>query len=118
MAELAEKHWHLSLIMDLEDVKKESAKALHTPTSGEVYSILTAGFAGLSPNGDNLELDPHLPKGWKSIAFKFIWKGCNLSFTVTSDSATVKSTGRRKIKLSVRGAENIITPGRNYKFTL
>jgi kojibiose phosphorylase len=118
MDKLAAKHWHLSLIMDLEDVKHESAKALHTPTSGEVYSILTAGFAGLSPNGDALELDPHLPKGWKSIKFNYTWKGCNLSFTVTPKQVTVKSTGRRTITLFIKGNKNIIKPNKNYKLSV
>jgi len=34
--ELAEKHFRLALIMDLEDVKKEAATALHPPTQGVV----------------------------------------------------------------------------------
>ena len=118
MDKLAARHWHLSLIMDLEDVKHESAKALHTPTSGEVYTILTQGFAGLFPNGDVLEIDPHLPKGWKSIKFNYIWKGSKLAFTVTPKQVTVKSTGRRKITLVVKGAEKKITPGKSYKFAI
>ncbi len=116
--ELAQKHWHLSLIMDLEDVKHESAKALHTPTSGEVYSILTAGFAGLSPNGDALELDPHLPKGWKSISFKFIWKGRILDFTMTTNQITVKSAGKRNITIFVKGKQNEVKPGKTYRFAI
>ena len=104
--------------MDIEDVKHESAKALHTPTSGEVYSILTAGFAGLSPNGDALELDPHLPKGWKSIKFSYTWKGCVIGFTITPTHATVKSAGRRAITLMLQGVEQKLKPGKAYQYKL
>ncbi len=111
---LAWKHFDLSLRMDLDDVKHESARALHTPTSGEVYTILVNGFAGLFPNGDVLELDPHLPAGWKSISFKFLWKGCCLEFMVGKNAVSVRSAGKRTVKISLRRKEILVKPGKKH----
>ena len=66
--ELAKRYFELSLDMDLKDVKHESENALHTPTSGEVYTIITQGYGGVFPNGDVLEVTPHLPRDWESLA--------------------------------------------------
>ncbi len=110
---LAEKHFHLALIMDLEDVKKESAKALHTPTQGEVYTILTSGFAGVFAGADGaLEVRPHLPKGWKSIRFRMLWRRANLEFEVTPKKVKVRAlSGEEPVRLRIGGKEFELAPG-------
>jgi trehalose/maltose hydrolase-like predicted phosphorylase len=37
--------------------------------------LAVCGFAGLSMREDGIALDPRLPDGWDSIAFRVQWRG-------------------------------------------
>ncbi|MGD0610330.1 MAG: glycosyl hydrolase family 65 protein [Anaerolineales bacterium] len=108
--ELAGRYFNLSLNMDLQDIKKESENALHTPTSGEVYSIIVQGYAGVFPRGDRLVVDPHLPPGWKSIEFKYRWRGVLLSFVIGKNKLKIASSGPGPVQLTIRGEAVTVMP--------
>ncbi len=109
--ETAGKYFHLSLNMDLLDIKHESENALHTPTSGEVYSIIVQGFAGVFPQGDKLAVEPHLPPDWESVKFKYRWRGVTLTLDVRKNRLTVTSSGPGPVQLTVCGDPVTVKPG-------
>ena len=111
--ELAERYFDISLNMDLKDVKHESENALHTPTSGEVYTIITQGYAGIFPDGDVLAVRPNLPEGWKQLEFQYIWRKAILSFRIDKARIQVTSRGQNQAVLSVYGEEKTLIPGQN-----
>lgn len=108
--ELAKRYFDLSLDMDLKDVKHESENALHTPTSGEVYTIITQGYAGLFPDGDILVFKPNLPSDWNTLEFKYIWRGNLLIFKICKDNVVISSRGRNKTLISINGDTKTILP--------
>jgi kojibiose phosphorylase len=107
---VAEKYFDLSLHMDLQDIKKESENALHTPTSGEVYSIIVQGYAGIFPGGDQLVVEPQLPPDWTKIECQYCWRGVPLRFQVTQNKLTVTSGGMAPVQLLVDGRVAIVEP--------
>jgi kojibiose phosphorylase len=108
--EIARKYFDLSLDMDLKDIKKESENALHTPTSGEVYTIIVQGFAGVFPDGDILHIRPNLPDDWEMIEFNYLWKGNILSFKISNDDMSIISKGQNKITISVNNKIKAVSP--------
>ena len=106
--ELARKYFDLSLDMDLKDIKKESENALHTPTSGEVYTILTQGYGGVFPDGDTLVIKPHLPEEWEGLCFKIRWKKSLLSFVVNAKQVSVSATGGKSVKIAIYDDNKVI----------
>ncbi|MFA9462690.1 MAG: glycosyl hydrolase family 65 protein [Velocimicrobium sp.] len=108
--EIAEKYFDLSLDMDLKDVKHESENALHTPTSGEIYTIITQGYAGVFPDGDTLVVKPNIPKKWSAIEFCYTWRGNRLSFQLTKDKVVISSKGQRETKIRIGGKTRQLYP--------
>lgn len=108
---LAEKYFDLSLDMDLKDVKHESENALHTPTSGEVYTIITQGYAGVFPDQEVLVVKPNVPDQWESIEFNYLWRGSLLGFKLTKKSVTVTSQGGYGVIIHLNGKNHILEPG-------
>ena len=109
--DLAREYFELALNMDLNDVKSESEHALHTPTSGEVYTVIIHGYAGLLPDGDALVLDPKLPDNWNSVEFKFLWRKNTLTFKVSNKEVTVAAEGRHETIFLIRGERRTLLPG-------
>lgn len=116
--ELAKRYFELSLNMDLEDVKKESENALHTPTSGEVYTILTQGYGGVFTDNDLLIIKPHLPEDWKSLNFKFRWKKALLTFVINKKYISINTVGGKPIKISVNNDRKVIENGKTIRFEI
>ena len=115
---VADEYFGLSLNMDLEDVKHESEHALHTPTSGEVYTIILHGYVGLFPREDMLVLDPKLPDGWDCVEFNFLWRTNFLTFKVSNSEVAVTSKGKNETLLLIRGEVRCLMPGQTLKVEL
>lgn len=109
--EIAGRYFDLSLDMDLKDVKHESENALHTPTSGEVYTIITQGYAGLFPDGDALVFKPHMPEEWNVLRFNYTWRGNLLSLKIGKGKAEISSKGQNAAIISVGGETKTLLPG-------
>ncbi len=50
-------------------------EGLHLAAFGGTWMTAVFGFAGLSLRGEDIRLNPHLPKTWESLSFPFIHKG-------------------------------------------
>lgn len=116
--DLAQTYFDLSLDMDLKDVKKESENALHTPTSGEVYTIITQGFGGVFPNGDLLEIRPHLPEIWERLQFSLKWRKTLLSFTFERKHIVITAVGGTPVQLAVFDNQKTLQPGQRVVFDI
>jgi kojibiose phosphorylase len=115
---LAQTYFDLSLDMDLKDVKKESENALHTPTSGEVYTIITQGYGGVFPNGDLLEIRPHLPEDWERLQFNLTWRKTLLSFTFEKKQIVITAVGGSPVQLAVFDNQKTLQPGQTVAFDI
>lgn len=50
-------------------------EGLHLACLGETWQALAFGFAGLSLTPAGPELRPALPRSWKSLRFRFLYRG-------------------------------------------
>jgi len=64
---------------DLEDVRGNAGDGIHGASAGGLWQTVVFGFGGLQVNVDGWKLAPKLPKHWKRLAFKFAWRGEEVS---------------------------------------
>ena len=71
----AYQHFLRAGMADLYDVRGNVTDGIHAASLGGIWQTVVFGFAGLSVTEHGWTLKPKLPKGWKSIKFKFWYKG-------------------------------------------
>jgi trehalose/maltose hydrolase-like predicted phosphorylase len=71
----AYQHFLRAGMADLYDVRGNVSDGIHAASLGGIWQTVVFGFAGLSVTEQGWILKPKLPKGWKSIKFKFWYKG-------------------------------------------
>lgn len=60
---------------DLEDVRGNAGNGIHGASAGGLWQAAVFGFGGLRIGDDRWYIQPHLPPHWKSLQFKFVWRG-------------------------------------------
>ena len=65
----------LTARIDLDDIGHMAAGGLHLAAMGSVWRTLALGFAGLTPAGDALAIDPVLAPGWESLELRVRFRG-------------------------------------------
>ena len=60
---------------------------MHIAALGGVWMIAVFGFAGLSFTRDGPVLDPRLPPEWRSLAFRFQWRGRSVGIRIAQDGS-------------------------------
>jgi trehalose/maltose hydrolase-like predicted phosphorylase len=71
--------------IDLEDLKGNVRDGIHAAASGGVWEAAVWGFAGLSLGATGFQFDPKLPAHWKSVKFRFFYKGKQHTATLTQE---------------------------------
>ena len=74
-------------------------------------------FANARPDPDWLTLDPHLPPGWRHLAFPLQWKGRRLHIQLTAEPATAAVSlegGPAAVRLA-DGPPVTLAPGRRVR---
>jgi beta-phosphoglucomutase family hydrolase len=95
-----------ALASDFNDIQGgTTGEGIHAGVmGGTVLSAITT-FGGLNWNGQSLRLDPDLPQNWKSLKFKFNFKGDAYHFYITENLVRIVFHGKGKPKnvIFVRG---------------
>lgn len=65
----------------------------HPAANGGSWSTAVFGFAGVSYDDNTIDISPHLPKKWKSLSFKLLWKGVTLNIHIENGDVCVKPDG-------------------------
>ncbi len=60
---------------DLVDVRGNAGDGIHGASAGGLWQAVVFGFGGLKIGDDGWSIDPRLPRHWKRLAFKFVWRG-------------------------------------------
>ena len=71
---------------DLFNVRNNAGDGIHGASAGGLWQAVVFGFAGLEYTSEGWKTNPHLPAGWKRIAFKIVDHGKELAFNVRRDS--------------------------------
>ena len=72
---LAERYFHQAAMIDLDDARGDTALGVHMGGLGGLWQAAVFGFGGLSLGEHGLRLEPRLPSGWQSLAFRIRWRG-------------------------------------------
>ena len=83
--ELAHDYLHEAALVDLRDLHGNSRDGLHMASMAGAWGVLVDGFGGMSIVDGQLRLDPQLPGGMTSLAFRLRWHGMRLLVEVTED---------------------------------
>ena len=87
---LTETAYHLFLkgaLVDLENLRLNSAEGIHLASCGAVWQAVVFGFAGLDLTGEGYTTKPDWPDGWTRLAFKFFHKGQLVSVDLQKSQA-------------------------------
>jgi len=71
MPEVAYEHFMRAVLVDLEDVRGNSAEGIHGASAGGVWQAVVFGFAGLRLTAEGYTVNPQLPSTWRRLAFSF-----------------------------------------------
>ncbi|UCG34913.1 MAG: glycoside hydrolase family 65 protein [Candidatus Omnitrophota bacterium] len=70
-------------------------EGIHVGVMGGSVDIVIRGVAGISFLDDRLKIDPMLPKRWKRIKFKFLYKGRWISMSLTKNQVSIHIEGTK-----------------------
>jgi kojibiose phosphorylase len=62
-------------LVDLENLRGNTAEGIHTACCGAVWQAVVLGFAGLQLTDKSYTTNPSWPAGWRRLAFTFMHKG-------------------------------------------
>ncbi len=69
--------------MDLDDLKGNTDKGLHSASLGNTWLAIASGFGGMRAYSSGLQFEPRLPPAWQAYSFQILYRGCRLRITVT-----------------------------------
>lgn len=75
-------------LIDLRDLHHNSRDGLHMASLAGAWTALVGGFGGLRDDEGVLSLDPALPDGIESLAFRLRWRGFRLAVCATHQDVT------------------------------
>jgi trehalose/maltose hydrolase-like predicted phosphorylase len=68
--------------IDLDDLTGSTASGVHLATMGGLWQALVFGFAGVSPRGNTLIVDPRLPPDWGALELCLSFRGSPLRLRI------------------------------------
>jgi kojibiose phosphorylase len=71
--------------VDLKDVRGNSGDGIHGASAGGLWQAVVFGFGGLQVSEDGWKVNPRLPAHWKRLAFRFVWRGEEVSINLKGD---------------------------------
>jgi maltose phosphorylase len=89
--------------LDLDDYNKEVAEGLHITSMGGTWMSVVYGFGGLRVKEDMLSFYPMVPKEWKSIAFKIMFRGNSLTVKMWDEKMEIINQQGSDLKLLIKG---------------
>jgi alpha,alpha-trehalose phosphorylase len=96
-------YFNYALYMDLADIAGNVSNGVHIASAGGAWMALVYGFAGMRDDGGRLRFDPHLPDGWKRLAFSLRFRDRQLSIELTPGSDCFRLVEGEPLELTVRG---------------
>ncbi len=88
--------------MDLDPTltgRGDTAEGLHGTALGGAWLAVVLGFAGVSPLGPTLRIEPRLPRHWKTLRFKLVLRGEVFEVTIDAHEVAVRGTGSAAVAI-------------------
>jgi maltose phosphorylase len=98
--------------LDLDDYNNEVSEGLHITSMGGTWMSVVYGFGGMRIREGNLSFDPVLPKKWKNLSFKILYRGSTLKVIIEKTRVTIENQEGRGVELFIAGTLSSLEPGR------
>jgi kojibiose phosphorylase len=89
----AYEHFMRAALVDLEDVRGNTADGIHAASAGGVWQALVFGFGGIRLTEGGPVAAPRLPPGWKRLRFRLCWRGQRYDFDLQSPHVDTEVRG-------------------------
>ena len=99
--EKAYKYFIETARLDLDDTHGNTKDGVHTANMGGTWMAIVYGFAGLRIKEEYISLTPKLPEKWRSLKFKFLYKGAHIKVDVKKDKTEITVQCNEPINLKV-----------------
>ncbi|MFC1590329.1 glycoside hydrolase family 65 protein [Candidatus Omnitrophota bacterium] len=97
-------------------------EGIHVGVMGGSINITAAGFAGVTLLDDRIRINPNLPKGWRGIKLKFLYKDNQIELDINRRSASVFVHGpkgkRLPFPVEIQGRPHYFQCRRSYRVSL
>jgi trehalose/maltose hydrolase-like predicted phosphorylase len=93
---------------------------IHGTASGGAWLAAVSGFGGVFLSERGLSVNPRLPKHWTALQFRLVYRGEELSFTVTQSALAISAgtRGTAAVPLIILGEPESLTPGETRQWSL
>jgi beta-phosphoglucomutase len=88
MPEAAYEHFMRAALVDLEDVRGNTADGIHAASAGALWQALVFGFGGVRLTDSGPIAAPRLPPGWERLKFRLQYRGQWYDFDLGDQSPT------------------------------
>lgn len=79
--------------LDLDNLRDATKDGLHAAALGGTWQTVVYGFLGMRLVGDAISFEPRLPKAWKSISLRIVFRGYVLKLKFTHKSQRIEADG-------------------------
>ena len=95
--------------LDLDDYNREVHEGLHITSMAGSWLSVIEGFGGVRVGADGrLHIEPRLPEGWDSLAFKIHYRGAVLAVSISREEVSVMSENGSPAEVMIGGAVYLI----------
>jgi len=111
-AETAYEFWKRSIDIDFGQLAR-SSEGLHAVNVAGMWLEIVYGFAGFvnALNTDVLTFNPCLPKAFKTISFKIVWKQNRLDVGITHNKLEIENKSGNDVSFRVKGNDYCVKAG-------
>ena len=93
-------------------------EGIHMGVMGGSIDIVVRSLAGISFFDDKITINPRLPKNWRSIRLKMLYRGIWISFSVTKSQVSIFIEGNLVIPIEVSGKIYYSPSGKKVKIPI
>jgi beta-phosphoglucomutase len=84
----AYEHFIRAALVDLDDLRGNTADGIHAATAGGLWQATVFGFGGVCLTDDGPVADPHLPETWTRLKFRLLYRGEWYNFDLEQQAAS------------------------------
>ena len=80
--------------LDLDDYNNNTYQGLHTTSISAAWTNIVFGFGGMRVLEPVLEFNPSIPKKWKKLSFKVMYRGAVIAVEIEKTKVMFKTDGK------------------------
>jgi len=94
--------------IDLDNYNRNTHEGLHTTALAAAWMNIIYGYGGLRSDGEQLLLNPVLPKEWKALEFGLRVRSSVVRVKLTPEATSIRTVAGPAVKLTVWGVNHEI----------